>query len=71
MSAFLFSPQKGYHVHLKPVPVNGTCADTGTHLDSFVRGTEPPCDSSQPQTCEVGDLSGKYGKVDGPTAKKT
>ncbi len=51
--------------------MGGTCADTGTHLDSFVRGTEPPCYSPAPQTCEVGDLSGKYGKVEGPTAKKT
>ncbi|KAK1757831.1 hypothetical protein QBC47DRAFT_296684 [Echria macrotheca] len=59
-----------FHVHLKPVPLGGTCADTGGHLDSFVRGDSPPCDSTAPQTCEVGDLSGKYGKVDGTTVKK-
>lgn len=61
----------GYHVHIRPVPINGTCADTGTHLDSFVRGADPACYSPAPQTCEVGDLSGKYGKVDAPAAKKT
>lgn len=60
-----------FHVHLKAVPAGGTCADTGAHLDSFVRGQDPPCTASMPQTCEVGDLSGKYGKVDGPTATKT
>ncbi|KAK3363133.1 superoxide dismutase [Lasiosphaeria hispida] len=59
-----------FHVHLKAVPESGSCADTGTHLDSFVRGTDPPCASASPQTCEVGDLSGKYGKVAGPTALK-
>jgi hypothetical protein len=59
-----------YHVHAKALPVNGTCADTGAHLDSYVRGQEPPCTASLPATCEVGDLSGKYGKVDGPAAKK-
>ncbi|KAK4462988.1 hypothetical protein QBC42DRAFT_345958 [Cladorrhinum samala] len=55
-----------YHVHLRPVPVNGTCADTLGHLDSYVRGDSPPCEKSLPQTCEVGDLSGKYGTVAGP-----
>lgn len=33
------------------------------HLDPFNRGEQPPCDASDPQTCQVGDLSGKYGKV--------
>ncbi len=61
----------GFHVHLRAVPESGSCADTGTHLDSFVRGAEPPCVATHPQTCEVGDLSGKYGKVDAPAAKKT
>jgi hypothetical protein len=30
-----------------------------------VRGEQPPCDPSKPQTCQVGDLSGKYGKIMG------
>ncbi|KAK4177752.1 superoxide dismutase [Triangularia setosa] len=54
-----------YHIHVRAVPENGTCADTGLHLDSYVRGQEPPCEASLPATCEVGDLSGKYGKVAG------
>jgi hypothetical protein len=33
------------------------------HLDPFIRGEQPPCDPSLPETCQVGDLSGKYGKV--------
>lgn len=52
------------------VPESGDCTETGGHLDSYVRGGTPPCDSSMPQTCEVGDLSGKYGVVAGPNVKK-
>lgn len=59
-----------YHVHLRAVPESGNCTETGGHLDSYVRGDSPPCVSAQPQTCEVGDLSGKYGTVAGPDVKK-
>ncbi|KAK1833866.1 hypothetical protein QBC39DRAFT_253756 [Podospora conica] len=61
----------GFHVHAKALPVGGTCADTGAHLDSYQRGQEPVCDAANPQRCEVGDLSGKFGKVAGPAAKKS
>jgi hypothetical protein len=59
-----------YHIHLRAVPESGNCTETGGHLDSYVRGDTPPCESSMPQTCEVGDLSGKYGTVAGPDVKK-
>ncbi|KAK4193247.1 hypothetical protein QBC35DRAFT_543166 [Podospora australis] len=59
-----------YHVHLRAVPESGNCTETLGHLDSYVRGDSPPCDASKPATCEVGDLSGKYGLVNGPTAQK-
>ncbi|KAF3940543.1 hypothetical protein ABW19_dt0207884 [Dactylella cylindrospora] len=52
-----------YHVHVNPIPDNLNCTAAGGHLDPYMRTDTPPCDSSQPQTCEVGDLSGKYGKV--------
>ncbi|PHH85800.1 hypothetical protein CDD83_11149 [Cordyceps sp. RAO-2017] len=51
-----------YHIHVNPV-VDGNCTKTLTHLDPFNRGEKPPCDASAPQTCQVGDLSGKYGSV--------
>lgn len=52
-----------YHLHLNPTP-DGNCASTLGHLDPFGRGSNPPCDASRPESCEVGDLSGKHGKVD-------
>lgn len=52
-----------YHIHDQPVPANGNCTATGGHLDPFLVGDAASCDSSAPQACEVGDLSGKHGKV--------
>ena len=52
-----------YHIHELPVPSSGDCMGTGAHLDPFQRGEQPPCDPSQPQMCQVGDLSGKHGKI--------
>ncbi|KND95353.1 Cell surface Cu-only superoxide dismutase 5 [Tolypocladium ophioglossoides CBS 100239] len=51
-----------YHLHVNPV-VDGNCTKTLGHLDPFNRGEKPPCDASAPASCQVGDLSGKYGKI--------
>ncbi|KAL7924273.1 superoxide dismutase [Trichoderma austrokoningii] len=51
-----------YHIHEKPV-VDGNCTATLAHLDPYGRGETPACDDSKPETCQVGDLSGKYGKI--------
>ena len=53
----------GYHIHDQPVPKDGNCNATLAHLDPYGRGPTPPCDSAKPETCEVGDLSGKHGKI--------
>ncbi|KAI1972575.1 Cell surface superoxide dismutase [Cu-Zn] 4 [Ophidiomyces ophidiicola] len=55
-----------YHVHASSVPADGNCTGTLAHLDPFQRGEVPGCNSSAPQTCEAGDLSGKYGRIPGP-----
>jgi len=55
-----------YHIHEKPVPTDGNCTGTGAHLDPYKRGEVPPCDPTQKETCQTGDLSGKYGTFDGP-----
>ncbi|KAI1103958.1 superoxide dismutase [Jackrogersella minutella] len=53
-----------YHIHVAPVPADGNCTSTLAHLDQTIRGEDPPCDSSRPASCQQGDLSGKYGKID-------
>ena len=55
-----------YHLHVEPVPADGNCTATLAHLDPTIRGEEPPCDPTAKETCQVGDLSGKHGKIDGP-----
>ncbi|KAI8936289.1 hypothetical protein NX059_006710 [Plenodomus lindquistii] len=52
-----------YHIHAKPVPSDGNCTGTGAHLDPYLRGEVPICDASKPETCQTGDLSGKYGNI--------
>lgn len=52
-----------YHLHVAPVPDNGNCTATLAHLDPFLRPEQPVCDSALPETCQVGDLSGKFGAV--------
>ncbi|KAI1811197.1 superoxide dismutase [Poronia punctata] len=52
-----------YHIHDEPVDAAGNCTNTKGHLDPFIRGEDPPCNSTYPWTCQVGDISGKYGKI--------
>lgn len=54
-----------YHIHVEPVPESGNCTETLAHLDPYIRGEAEPCDPSMPATCQVGDLSGKHGKING------
>ncbi|RAL10433.1 putative cytosolic Cu/Zn superoxide dismutase [Aspergillus homomorphus CBS 101889] len=63
-------PEEGlpllYHVHKQRVPEDGNCYSTSGHLDPYGRTDQPPCDIKAPQTCEVGDLSGKHGPIWAP-----
>jgi hypothetical protein len=52
-----------YHIHVNPVPTDGNCTGTGGHLDPYERTQVPDCVAARPETCEVGDLSGKHGLV--------
>lgn len=52
-----------YHIHVNRVPEDGNCYATGGHLDPYKRTDTPPCDINAPETCEVGDLSGKHGPI--------
>jgi len=51
-----------YHVHQHRIE-DGNCTTALAHLDPYLRGEKPPCDPTMPQTCQVGDLSGKHGKI--------
>ncbi|KAF1960401.1 hypothetical protein CC80DRAFT_489564 [Byssothecium circinans] len=55
-----------YHIHAAAVPADGNCTATGGHLDPMQAGTASTykCDAKNPQWCEIGDLSGKYGAVE-------
>lgn len=59
-----------YHIHASRVPEDGNCYLTGSHLDPHGRGQEPPCTITAPQTCEVGDLSGKHGPAWAPEGQE-
>lgn len=52
-----------YHIHDQPVPTNGNCTATLAHQDPYVRGEKPPCDPTEPETCQTGDLAGKHGNI--------
>jgi len=65
----LLIPVSVYHLHVAPVPANGNCTATLAHLDPFARGEDPPCDKNHLETCQSGDLSGKYGDI--PEGKDT
>lgn len=45
--------------------MDGNCTATLAHLDPYIRGEATPCDKTAPETCQVGDLSGKYGDIPG------
>ena len=50
---------------MDPVPANGNCTATLAHLDPYIRGEATTCDKTAPETCQVGDLSGKHGAIPG------
>lgn len=54
-----------YHIHNNPISSDGNCSSAGSHVDPFERGETPGCDASLPQTCQVGDLAGKHGSING------
>lgn len=58
-----------WHVHERPVNSAGDCMSTGLHLDPANlnpggNSTTYKCDPKKPnETCELGDLSGKFGEL--------
>lgn len=60
-----------YHLHDQPVPADGNCTKTLAHLDPFIRGEVTQCNPALPETCQVGDLSGKFGNITAPVFDQT
>lgn len=62
-------PEQGgpflYHIHEKTVPSDGNCTGTAAHFNPY-GGNE---NNTQPQDKEVGDLSGRHGKISGQSLK--
>ncbi|KAI1080430.1 cytosolic Cu/Zn superoxide dismutase [Whalleya microplaca] len=58
----------GYQIHDLAVPADGNCTSTMGHLDPTNRGEYFPCEMSQSQTCQAGDLAGKHGMVTNSTS---
>jgi Cu/Zn superoxide dismutase len=60
---------KQYHVHVSPInstfPAADSCsaASVGGHFNP--KGVTGTCNPAQPETCEYGDLSGKFGELTG------
>lgn len=52
-----------YHIHEYPIDPTGNCTIAGGHLSPFGRTETPPCDATNPATCQPGDLSGKHGNI--------
>jgi len=53
-----------YYVFERTVPQNGDCYNLGARLDPYLHGDNPKCNMKYPKSCQVGDLSGKHGKLD-------
>ncbi|KAG0269469.1 hypothetical protein DFQ27_003381 [Actinomortierella ambigua] len=55
-----------YHIHEKPVGPNNNCTATGGHQNpTKVNYNTAPCDPKNLASCEVGDLAGKHGNLNG------
>ncbi|RHZ43649.1 putative cytosolic Cu/Zn superoxide dismutase [Aspergillus thermomutatus] len=52
-----------YYIHENPVPADGDCYRTGNPFDAYRRGDKTACNMTSPQTCQIGDLSGKHGPI--------
>ncbi|KAF2430587.1 Cu,Zn superoxide dismutase-like protein, partial [Tothia fuscella] len=72
---FVGLPKEGgpflYHIHVNAVPADGNCNGTLAHLDPYERGEVDACTPDRPETCQVGDLAGKYGTVNGTVFQRT
>ncbi|KNZ46686.1 superoxide dismutase [Puccinia sorghi] len=53
-----------YHIHVNPVRQGQSCELAGGHFNP-TNAPMTPCNRNEPNTCEVGDLAGKFGNLPG------
>ncbi|CAK7897226.1 cell surface superoxide dismutase [Cu-Zn] 4 [[Candida] anglica] len=56
-----------YHIHEAPVPSDGNCTGTKLHLNPY----HGLANATTPSMLEVGDLSGRHGKISGTSYNAT
>lgn len=56
-----------YHIHVKPVPTNGSCVATLGHFNPY----DGSVNATENSEKEAGDLSGKHGLITGTSLKTT
>ncbi|EMD00902.1 hypothetical protein BAUCODRAFT_61624 [Baudoinia panamericana UAMH 10762] len=54
-----------YSINMFPVNASGNCSITGGPLDPYNVTEAALCDPNNPATCQVGDMSGKHGPING------
>lgn len=52
-----------YHLHTNPISSDGNCSSAFGHLDPLHVTDSVICDPLVPQYCQIGDLSGRNGKL--------
>lgn len=65
-SVFPSEPKYGpfaYEISDKPVPSDGNCTKIADQRDPTDQGQYQPCQSTEPDTCQIGDLAGKHGNI--------
>ncbi|CUA66568.1 hypothetical protein RSOLAG22IIIB_00008 [Rhizoctonia solani] len=60
----------GYHIHTNPIPSSGNCTQAFGHHDPLNVTESIVCDPAFPQFCQIGDLSGKHGELNGTSDGK-
>ena len=64
LSGLEAAPGNKWHVHVDPVVTAGDCLATGGHFDPLGANY---ADNAAPPPYEIGDLSGKWGRLNGDT----
>jgi len=65
LNAYNATGSYAYHIHTNPIASDGNCLSALGHLDPLNATDALVCNPLFAQYCEVGDLSGRHGKLNG------